>query len=80
MNWAVLHINNWQEGDIRERRAEGQRCHLGSSAFSAKHGGSSAFPLKMVSPLPRPPAPMIWGLRKTRCGPWVDPCMKRSGL
>lgn len=45
-----------------------KRSLLGSFAFFAKNGGSSAFPLKIASPLSRPPTLTIWGLEETRCG------------
>lgn len=62
-----------------EGRVEGKRSLLGFFAFFAKKGGSSVFPLKIASPLSRPPTPMIWGLGERRhesCPSWCGEVWK----
>lgn len=69
----------WQERDFGEGRVEGKRSLLGFFAFFAKKGGSSVFPLKIASPLSRPPTPMIWGLGERRhesCPSWCGEVWK----
>lgn len=70
----------WQKRDVGEGRVERKRSLLGSFAFSAKNGGSSVFPLKIASPLSRPPTQRIWRLGEMRHGSWTSPtCVERSG-
>lgn len=64
----------WQEGDPGKGRVGGERSVFGTFAFPAKNGGSSAFLLKIASPLSRRPPTLgcgDWGQQDVGLGPHI---------